>query len=105
MKLTQNELEFLSAWAREEWEPACYQLPAHRHQMAHRVPGAQLIEFIKVWTQRAGKKDQDILNTAATAEPRWPWPTTEEFQTRLKEAGQWRSSREKSKTRSEVDVE
>jgi hypothetical protein len=34
MKLTQDELEFLSAWAREEWEPACYQLPAHRLQLA-----------------------------------------------------------------------
>jgi hypothetical protein len=24
--------DFLSAWAREEWEPACYQLPSHRLQ-------------------------------------------------------------------------
>src|SRR5438445_545334 len=38
MKLTHEELEFLSAWAREEWEPACYQLPSHRLQLAHRVP-------------------------------------------------------------------
>src|SRR5262249_28100272 len=28
MKLTHDELEFLSAWAREEGEPACYQLPS-----------------------------------------------------------------------------
>lgn len=41
MKLTQEEAEFLSAWAREEWEPACYQLPAHRLQLAHGVSGAQ----------------------------------------------------------------
>ena len=35
MRLTHDELEFLSAWAREEWEPACYRLPAHRLQLAH----------------------------------------------------------------------
>ena len=62
MKLTHNELEFLSAWAREEWEPACYQLPAHRLQLAHGVSGARLIEFIKAWTQSEGKKDQDALH-------------------------------------------
>ena len=39
MKLTHDELEFLSAWAREEWEPACYELPAHRLQLAHGVVG------------------------------------------------------------------
>jgi len=39
MKLTHNELEFLAAWAREEWEPACYQLPSHRLQLAHGVRG------------------------------------------------------------------
>ena len=39
MNLTHAELEFLSAWAREEWEPACYQLPCHRLQLAHGVAG------------------------------------------------------------------
>ena len=43
MNLTQEELEFLSAWAREEWEPACYTLPAHRLQMANGVAGADFI--------------------------------------------------------------
>jgi len=28
MKLNNDELEFLSAWAREEWEPECYGQPA-----------------------------------------------------------------------------
>jgi hypothetical protein len=28
MKLTHDELEFLSAWAREECEPACYSFAA-----------------------------------------------------------------------------
>jgi hypothetical protein len=65
MKLTHDELEFLSAWAREEWEPACYELPAHRLQLAHGVPAAHLITFIKAWTEAEGKKDQDILAVAA----------------------------------------
>jgi hypothetical protein len=30
MKLKQDELEFLSAWAREEWKPACYRLPSQQ---------------------------------------------------------------------------
>jgi len=72
MKLTHEEVEFLSAWAREEWEPACYQLPAHRLQLAHGISGAQLIVFIKAWTESEGKKDQDILDAAAKPQPRWP---------------------------------
>jgi hypothetical protein len=86
MKLTRDELEFLSAWAREEWEPACYQLPSHRLQLAHSVSGAQLITFIKAWTQAEGKKDQEILAAAANPQPRWPWPTAEAFGDRLAEA-------------------
>ena len=39
MKLARDELEFLAAWAREEWKPACYELPAHRLQLAHGVAG------------------------------------------------------------------
>lgn len=90
MKLTHGELEFLSAWAREEWEPACYQLPAHRLQLAHGVSGAQLIEFIKAWTETEGKKDQAILDAALNPQPRWPWSTTEDFGSRFAEARQWR---------------
>jgi hypothetical protein len=86
MKLTKSELEFLSAWAREEWEPACYQLPAHRLQLAHGVAGASLIVFIKAWTESEQKKDQEILDAATNPEPNWPWHTTEEFQTRFKDA-------------------
>ncbi len=47
MKLTRTELDYLSAWAREEWEPDCYQRPAHRLQLSHGVRGAQLIDLIK----------------------------------------------------------
>jgi hypothetical protein len=86
VKLTPAELEFLSAWAREEWEPACYQLPAHRLQLAHGVVGASLIVFIKAWTAAERKKDQEILHVAANPEPSWPWYTTEEFRSRLAEA-------------------
>lgn len=93
MKLTHDELTFLSAWAREEWEPNCYQLPSHRLQLAHGVSGAQLLVFIKAWTQGEGKKDLDILDAGASPEPRWPWPTGEDFGARLAEASLWRIER------------
>src|SRR5947208_15381015 len=83
MNLTQDELEFLSAWAREEWQPACYQRPAHRLQLAHGVSGAQMIVFIKAWTEGEGKRDQDILGAGVNPQPRWPWSTTEEFGARF----------------------
>jgi hypothetical protein len=86
MKLTTAELEFLSAWAREEWEPECYRRPAHRLQLAHRVTGAFLIELIKAWTRAEGKKDQEILQAAGNPEPSWPWSAAEEFRARLEEA-------------------
>jgi hypothetical protein len=72
MKLTHEELEFLSAWPREEWEPACYQLPAHRLQLAHAVSGGQLIVFIKAWTEDEGKKAQDILGADGNQRPNPP---------------------------------
>lgn len=97
MKLTHDELEFLSVWAREEWEPACYQLPAHRLQLSHGIVGAQLIVFIKAWTESEGKKDQDILNAAANPQPHWPWPTSESFDRRFAEASRWRTYRENAK--------
>src|SRR5215813_5165795 len=86
MKLTQDELEFLSAWAREEWEPACYQLPSHRLQLAHGVAGGQLLVFIKAWTRSEGKRDLDILSAGTNSHPGWPWPTANAFGARLAEA-------------------
>jgi hypothetical protein len=86
MKLTQGELEFLAAWAREEWEPECYQRPAHQLQLAHHVRGAELIVLIKAWTRSEGKKDQEILAVATNPKPNWPWPTPEEFRARSEEA-------------------
>ena len=86
MKLTHDELEFLSAWAREEWEPACYELPAHRLQLYHGVVGAELIVLIKAWTEGEGKRDQEILAIAVNPQPRWPWATSGEFAARLADA-------------------
>jgi hypothetical protein len=93
MKLTHDELEFLSAWAREEWEPACYELPAHRLQLANGVPGAQLIALIKAWTESEGKKDHEILAAAVNRQPRWPWSTTQDLAGRLAEASEHRRHR------------
>lgn len=104
MKLTDDELQFLSAWAREEWEPACYPLPAHRLQLAHGVSGAQLIEFIKAWTEGEGKKDQEILDAAVNPQPRWPWSTAEEFAIRFAEASQWRTHRGGMKNEAGVEL-
>lgn len=87
MRLTRAELDFLAAWAREEWEPACYQLPAHQLQMFHGVAGALFVPFIKAWTKAEGKRDQEITQAADNSNPRWPWSNTEEFNHRLQEAG------------------
>jgi hypothetical protein len=97
MKLTHDELEFLSAWAREEWEPACYGLPAHRLQLGHGVVGAELILFIKAWTESEGKKDQYILAAAASPRPRWPWSTAADFASRLAEASERLTDRQGTK--------
>ena len=88
MRFMKNELEFLSAWAHEEWEPACYQLPAHKLQLEHRVSGASLIVVMKAWTEAEGKNDQDILRVPCEQAPTWPWSTEQEFQSRLEEAEQ-----------------
>src|SRR5262245_29197664 len=88
MKLTGAEIEFLSAWAREEWEPECYQQPAHRQQLAHGISGAYLIDLIKAWTVAEGKKDQDICQVDRNPRPNWPWSTMEDFTARLQEVGQ-----------------
>jgi hypothetical protein len=83
MRLTQTELEYLSAWAREEWEEDCYRRPAHRLQLGHRVRGGHLIDLIKAWTEAERKPDQAILEAAANPNPNWPWQSDEEFSARL----------------------
>jgi len=84
MRLTRAEVECLSAWAREEWEPDCYQRPAHQYQLTHDVRGWQLALLIKAWTRSEGKRDRDILQAGAHASPPWPWGRN--FQARLEEA-------------------
>ena len=86
MKLTAAEVQFLSRWAQEEWQPECYRLPAHRLQLANRVRGAQLIDLIKAWTKAEGKKDKDILAEASEPDPLWPWGSDAEFNARVDEA-------------------
>jgi hypothetical protein len=104
MKLTQAELEFLSAWAREEWEAACYALPAHRLQLAHTVAGGQLIVFIKAWTEHEHRKDLEILAAGVNPQPGWPWRTAEDFARRLAEASLGQSHPEGAKRASEAEV-
>ena len=86
MKLTNEEIAYLSAWSREEWEPDCYQRPAHQLQLAHGVPGGYLINLIKAWTKAEGKRDQDILAAADNATPSWPWKSRDDLWARLHEA-------------------
>src|SRR5947209_5558884 len=86
MKLTSTELEYLSAWAREEWEADCYQRPAHRLQLEHGVVGWQLFTLIKAWTEAEGKGDREIKEAAHNPNPAWPWKSEEEFTARVFEA-------------------
>lgn len=86
MRQTPAEIGYLSAWAREEWEPDCYHRPAHLLQLAHGIRGAYLIDLIKAWTQAEGKPDQAILEAASNPDPAWPWKSNEEFEARLSEA-------------------
>ncbi|HZU35425.1 MAG TPA: hypothetical protein VFA18_05935 [Gemmataceae bacterium] len=95
MKLTSAEIEFLSAWAREEGEPDCYRRPAHRLQLAHKVAGAHFIDLIKVWTEAENKKDRGILEAANNPTPAWPWSSPEEFRLRLEQAEKANTARRK----------
>jgi hypothetical protein len=85
MKLQGKELEFLSAWAREEKAPDPYVLPAHRLQAAHHVKGVTLIRAIKAWARSEGKRDEDIFSLPSNPTPLWPWATAEETRARLEE--------------------
>ena len=66
MKLRPTELEFLSAWAREEKAPNPYVLPAHQLQAAHGVKGVSLIRLIKGWARSEARRDEDIFDLADT---------------------------------------
>jgi hypothetical protein len=87
MNLRPCELEFLSAWAREERAPNPYVLPAHQLQAAHGVKGVSLIRLIKVWARSEGRRDEDIFDLHSNPNPAWPWPDREQLAGRLAENG------------------
>jgi hypothetical protein len=82
MKLEPKELEYLSAWAREEKAPDPYALPAHRLQATHRVSGLTLIRLIKAWARAEGRRDEDIFDLCSNSSPAWPWRSEDEFSQR-----------------------
>jgi hypothetical protein len=85
MKLRPDELEFLSAWAREERAPDPYVLPAHQMQAAHVVKGVSLIRLIKAWARSEGHRDEDIFDLCPNPNPPWPWPDEEQLAARFVE--------------------
>ena len=87
MRFRAEELEFLSAWAREERAVEPYILPAHRLQAAHQVRGIDLIRAIKAWARSEGRRDEDIFDLHANPNPVWPWPTPQELADRLVATG------------------
>ena len=87
MHFRNEELEFLSAWAREEKATDPYVLPAHRLQAAHGVRGIELIRAIKAWARSAGRRDEDIFTLHANPNPGWPWSTAQELAEKLTATG------------------
>jgi hypothetical protein len=83
MKLNRAELEFLSAWAREEKAPDPYVLPAHQLQAVHKVRGLVLIRAIKGWARAEGRRDEEIFTLCDNPNPSWPWSSEEEMTKRL----------------------
>jgi hypothetical protein len=79
MRLRPDELEFLSAWAREEKAPDPYALPAHQLQAAHGVRGVTLIRAVKAWARAEGRRDEEIFSLYDNPNPSWPWPSAEEL--------------------------
>jgi hypothetical protein len=85
MKFRTQELEFLSAWAREEKAGDPYALPAHQLQAAHGVKGVSLIRLIKRWARTEGRKDEDIFSLHNNPNPVWPWRDSENLAARFME--------------------
>lgn len=83
MRLKPKELDFLSAWAREEKALDPYALPAHQLQAAHQVRGVTLIRAIKAWARAEGRRDEDIFHVSDNPNPSWPWASDEEMTERL----------------------
>ena len=83
MRLNPKELEFLSAWAREEKALDPYALPAHQLQAARQVRGVTFIRAIKAWARAEGRRDEEIFNLCDNPNPSWPWSSEEEMAERL----------------------
>lgn len=83
MRLKPKELEFLTAWAREEKALDPYVLPAHQLQAAHQVRGITFIRAIKAWGRAEGRRDEEIFNLCNNPNPSWPWSSEEEMNERL----------------------
>jgi hypothetical protein len=83
MTLNSKELEFLSAWAREEKARNPYVLPAHQLQAAHQVRGVVLIRAIKARARAVGREDEDIVDCHDNDQPSWPWSSVDEMLQRL----------------------
>jgi hypothetical protein len=80
MRLQPKELEYLSAWAREERAPDLYVLPAHQLQARHQVKGITLIRTIKAWARAERRREEDIFTLYCNPNPPWPWSSREELQ-------------------------
>jgi len=83
MRLSPKELEFLSAWAKEEKAHNPYVLPAHQLQATHQVRGVTLIRAIKAWARAEGRRDEDIFHLFDNPTPSWPWSSEAEMTERL----------------------
>jgi hypothetical protein len=83
MSLQPQELEYLSAWAREERAPDPYILPAHQLQAAHQIPSVTLIYTFKAWARAERRRDEDIFDLFSNPNPSWPWSSEEEFRERV----------------------
>lgn len=83
--LTDSEVTYLSAWAREERVQDCWSQPAHRLQAVHKVPSINFIRLIKAWATATGKRDLEIYEASIEPSPPWPWSTSQELATRLQE--------------------
>jgi hypothetical protein len=81
--LKPSELEFLSAWAKEEKARDPYSLPAHQLQASFKVQSVALIRAIKAWARDAGRKDEEIFTLYDNPNPSWPWSSQTEAEERL----------------------
>jgi hypothetical protein len=86
MNWNNQELAFLSQWAREEKAANPYILPAHQLQAMHKMPSVLLIRAIKAWAKSAGRGDEDIFDLSVPATLSWPWPSEVELKKKVSQS-------------------